>query len=181
MDTRCIRALVRLYAAFPARFNADLTALALGKALALHPEPEFLQLLYLIPERAYTPTISALVEVDQLLHGAEWSRFWKRVEEADVQPVLNRVAGFADSVREYIFGAVNRTYSRIDVAVFAAALQLPPAGATAFAVSRGAGVEGEEVVLPVLADNSDRKRVEKADPTVLKPQEVASILSLLTR
>ncbi len=181
VDIRVIRALLRLYAS-TGRANAELTALALAKALTLHPEPEFLQLLYMVPEKAYTPAIKALVEIDQLLQGAEWGRFWSAVEKAEVAPVLAKVAGFADAIREYIFGAVNRTYSRIDKQTFAEAVHLPAAAADAFAASHGATSEGQELVLPPMADNSDRKAAAKENnPVPLRKEEMASVVALLTR
>lgn len=181
VDLRTIRALLRLYSMFPNKANTDNIALALAKVLVLHPEPEFLQLLYLVPEKMYTPTILALIEVDRLLQCADWIKLWKRVEQGDVAGVIAKVGGFSASVREYIFGAVNRTYSRIERSALASSLNVNESAAESFAVQRGASVEGADIVLPSLQDNSDKKRVEKADPIVLKQGEVSSILNLLSR
>jgi len=180
-DARCNRALLRLYNLFPARASAAYTTTALALALQLNPEPEFLQLLYMVPTASYTPAIKALVELDALLSGADFTAVWPRVASPEIAPVISKLAGFSGAVRDYAFGAVNRTYSRIEASVFAAILNLPEGEAVAFAIQRGCTQDGADLVLPAIAENSDRRKAEKVTVDALTRNEISSILSILTR
>jgi translation initiation factor 3 subunit K len=174
--------LLRLYALHPARANSAILSSVLIKALMALPDPDFLLSLYLIPESSHTPLITLLVSLEALLQKGKFAAFWNLLnaaEEAANRTAIQQVPGFEDAVREFVVGALNRTYNTVEKSVLAASLGV--ADASAICSARGWQTEGSLVHLPGVPENTPRPKKRDEETTGLRYSEIAGIVQSLTR
>lgn len=163
-SSRACRGLLRLYQLNPSLAKLDTIVLVLVKSLSALPEPDFIQAVCLLPAKHQTETVKALIELDTLLQKAQFGAFWDRAAQADLRPVLDRVAGFDDSIRKFIVNAINRTYQKVEKSVLQTALK--QTNVDSLLQQHGWQTEGSLVVLPMTESTAPRpKRADELQQT----------------
>jgi len=144
-DSRINTAILRLYAFYPHLLNADVVTALLAKALTTLPEPHFHLVLCQVPASLQeTPAVAALTAMEAALQTGHFARFWELAAAPDVRAVVDKTAGFADSVRDFIVLALSITYARADAARVAKALSVDAAWLAAQADARGWTLEAAD-------------------------------------
>mmetsp|Transcript_68582 Transcript_68582/g.165867 ORF Transcript_68582/g.165867 Transcript_68582/m.165867 type:complete len:219 (+) Transcript_68582:212-868(+) len=158
-DSRINTAILRLYAFYPQLLNPEMVTALLAKALTTLPEPHFHLVLCQIPESLQsTPAVAALTAMEAALQTGHFARFWDLAASADARSVVEKTAGFAESIRDFIVLAMSITYSRVETARLARALNLDAAAIAAQQEARGWTVEGDSVVFKKNAYNAPKPR-----------------------
>jgi hypothetical protein len=186
------RSLLRLYHIFPQRIRVEVVeALCVGSLMCL-PEPDFVQVLSLLPEGCRVPCLPVLEELELLLQRAFFSEFWVRARDPEVVALLARtgLAGaFGEAVRGFVAGVLKRTYRRIALGELAGNLGLSEGEARAWVAGKGWGVDasggsggsgsgggGVLVELPPSVDNTPRATKAGEEGLGLKFSDVMSVL-----
>ncbi|KAK9825418.1 hypothetical protein WJX81_003981 [Elliptochloris bilobata] len=119
-------ALLRHYDFAPEGAKLDVIATVLIKALMRLPEPDFAQLLQLVPEQVQDEQpVAALVALTQHLEGARFRDFW--LAQDACRDVVAGVTGFYEAVRAYILATISHTCRRVSKGTLAECLRLEDA------------------------------------------------------
>lgn len=114
-DRRVVRALLKLYQAYPAVTNYDVLAECLAKAL-LAPSTDLLSFRYLLPlglaER--DARFQAVFALSDMLETGRYSEMWAKVGE---QPFAS-VAGFTESLRRVVVASIAETCRSLPKSIF---------------------------------------------------------------
>lgn len=158
-DARINTALLRLYAFYPHLLNTEVVTSLLAKALTTLPEAHFHLVLCQVPAAVQeTPAVAKLTEMEAALQTGHFAQFWELAAAAEVRAVVEKTAGFAESVREFIVLAMQITYSRVEAPRLAKALNLEVAELEAQSAAREWTVEGGIVAFKKNAYNAPKAR-----------------------
>lgn len=182
------RSLLRLYHIFPQRIRVEVVeAICVGSLMCL-PEPDFVQVLSLLPEGCRVACLPVLEELELLLQRAFFSEFWVRAGDPVVVALLARTGlavAFGEAVRGFVAGVLKRTYRRIALGELAGNLGLSEGEAKAWVAAKGWGVDagsgsvgggGVLVELPPSVDNTPRATKAGEEGLGLKFSDVMSVL-----
>lgn len=148
----------------------------LAKTLTNFPSPQFSLALHIIPPSILAPNsrselseaIGHLRELNNLLEGAQYARFWDTLESDDLYAdLVADISGFEDQIRVRIATLVSHAYREVELNVFASWVGLNESKAKTF-ITETAGwkVEGDQVMIPRNAENEAKKTEVREDVNV---------------
>jgi hypothetical protein len=153
-DLNAVLSLMRLYLANPEKLDLSCVVKVLLKALTRLPQPEYQAVKYLLPPAALqNPDVQATLELAQLLESCKFTDFWKLSKSAGLSLSISGVTGFANSVRLFILGVLQRCYQQFSIAELAPLLDLNAKDTLEFLSKNKFRVEGNVVHFPLSSDN----------------------------
>ena len=182
--SRSGRSLLRLYHLFPNRVRLEIVEILTVRSLMALPEPDFVQMLSLLPEDCRTSSLPILEELEMLLQKAFFPEFWLRVQGEKIVELLGKTGlggVFQVAVRGFIAGVLCRTYRHISLGELGACLGLSETEARKWVGGKGWTIDGSGLVeVPPVTENSPRAPLLKAgeDGIGLKFSEVMSVLQV---
>lgn len=112
---RAASRLLRAYRIYPARLNRDVVVASLAQALTALPRNDFQLALYLLPAALRgDAAIASLQERERELQSGSFVAFWAGLKDPALAGPLASAGGFENGVRQFMLGALNRVYQRIE-------------------------------------------------------------------